>query len=69
MITALQKDERVRVSPLFPAEKARINNLSVGDTGKVLSVFRTRTGAGIALVEWDKGFRTNANEADLERVW
>jgi hypothetical protein len=65
----LQKDQRVKVSFLFPPDKARINGLCVGDQGKVLTVYRTRTGAGIAMVEWDKGFRTTANECDLERVW
>jgi len=59
---------RVAVSLTYPAHKAAINNLHAGDRGTVLHVFRTRVGAGVALVEWNKGFRTTANICDLEMV-
>lgn len=62
----ITKDSKVAVSPTFPPEKAAINGLSVGDRGTVLSIYRTRVGDGIALVAWDKGYRTTANVCDLE---
>jgi hypothetical protein len=53
--------DRVVVAPSFPAVKARINGLAEGDAGKVVTII-----GGIALVDWDKGYRTTANVCDLD---
>ncbi|MDE1833830.1 MAG: hypothetical protein KGH64_00670 [Candidatus Micrarchaeota archaeon] len=65
----IKAKDRVKVSASFPTFKAKMNNLSVGDTGIVLNVVMLgNTGVGIAMVAWDKGYRTTANTTDLERL-
>jgi hypothetical protein len=54
--------DRVVVDQSFPPEKLRINNLVMGDSGTVVYVANQ-----IALVRWDKGFRTTANVCDLKK--
>lgn len=58
--------DRVVVSDRFPPTKRQINKLEVGDVGTVKSVYRHSLSEGIAIVDWDKGFRTTANESDLD---
>ena len=61
---SVSNGDRVRVSASFPADKARINNIHVGDCGTVYFVALGK----IALVKWDKGHTTSANVFDLERM-
>jgi hypothetical protein len=64
--TFYKTGDRVAVSPNFPEAKLRIVGLRVGECGTVAQVMRARPGAeGIAIVDWDSGRRTNANEGHL----
>ncbi len=63
----MKTGDRVAVSGAFPESKLRILQLKVGDTGTVRFVMRARPNElGIAIVDWDSGQRTDANEAHLE---
>lgn len=60
-------NDRVVISDRFPDTKLAILNLKVGDKGTVWQVMRSKPGVlGIAIVKWDGGRRTNANEYDLD---
>jgi len=63
----MKSGDRVIVSDRFPSKKLQINNLAVGDAGTVRTIFHYSMTQGIALVDWDKGFRTTANETDLDK--
>jgi len=68
VLTRYRTGDRVEVSPDFPETKLRILGLRVGERGTVRQVMRARAdGEGIAIVDWDSGRRTNANEGHLAR--
>jgi hypothetical protein len=65
----LRKGDLVAISPNFPESKLRIVGLTVGARGIVEFVMRTSANTpGIAIVKWDNGRCTNANEDHLEIV-
>ena len=66
-MTLFREGDRVEVSKDFPETKLRVVGLRVGERGTVRQVMRARAGAeGIAIVDWDSGRRTNANEGHLK---
>lgn len=63
----MKEGTRVVISDRFPADKLKMNRLVVGDAGKISFIHYLRYSSdGIALVDWDKGFRTTANLSDLD---
>jgi hypothetical protein len=65
-----KQGDRVKVSHRFPQSKLDVlGGLKVGDVGSIVWIMRSHRYAyvpGIAIVMWDNGKRTNANEDHLD---